>query len=372
MKKIKIIYNNYLDIENEKNYRVGIGGLTTYITNLVSIFNKLGFEVEIFQFAKANVVIHLENVIVKGVYLKKNKIKALVKKASEDSDYRNDILLFATDFMITKNKFLNTIAIQHGVAWDIPSLRPKSYAENIISIFKNILRVLVKNNKYRKCKHIVCVDYNFVNWYRSQIAYIDNKLYVIPNFSEIPEYRKRINKKEIKIIFARRFEEYRGTRIFIKAINNLLNKYDNLKVTLAGDGSDKEWIEKNILFREKVDFIRYEAEESIKIHSEYDIAVVPTRGSEGTSLSLLEAMAAGCAVVSTYVGGLSNIVLDGYNGFLVEPEVEAVEKGIEKLILDKELRKKFSQKGYETVKEAFSKEKWEEKWIKVINEIINK
>ena len=274
--------------------------------------------------------------------------------------------------MITKNKFLNTIAIQHGVAWDIPSLRPKSYAENIISIFKNILRVLVKNNKYRKCKHIVCVDYNFVNWYRSQIAYIDNKLYVIPNFSEIPEYRKRINKKEIKIIFARRFEEYRGTRIFIKAINNLLNKYDNLKVTLAGDGSDKEWIEKNILFREKVDFIRYEAEESIKIHSEYDIAVVPTRGSEGTSLSLLEAMAAGCAVVSTYVGGLSNIVLDGYNGFLVEPEVEAVEKGIEKLILDKELRKKFSQKGYETVKEAFSKEKWEEKWIKVINEIINK
>ena len=370
MKKVKILYYGYLDIINEKEYRLTIGGLATYITNLISIFKKLEFEIEIFQFAKDNFEINLENAVVKGVYSPKNKLEDLVNKASENADYKNDILLFATDFAIVKSKFLKTITIQHGVAWDIPSLKSKNYLENIISIFKNSLRVLKKYNRYRKCEHIVCVDYNFVNWYRSQIAYISNKLYIIPNFSEVPEYKKRFNEKEIKIIFARRFEEYRGTRIFTQAINNLLKKYSNVQVTLAGDGSDKSWIEKNILFKERVNFMRYEAEDSIKIHSNYDIAVVPTRGSEGTSLSLLEAMAAGCAVVSTYVGGLSNIVLDGYNGFLVEPKVEAIEEAVEKLILSKKLRERIAQKGYETVKEAFSKEKWEEKWIQVIKKII--
>lgn len=365
--KVKILYKQYLDGYG-KDYK--IGGIETYIYNLSLLLKENNFLVEIFQFSKENFIVEKEEAKIIGV--KSNKVKELITEASKNADYKNDILIFATDFMIMKSKFLNTLAIQHGIAWDIPSLKPKSYIGNTISIFKNALRVLVKYNRYRKCKHIVCVDYNFVNWYRSQIAYIDNKLYVIPNFSKIPAYRNIFDNKEIKIIFARRFEEYRGTRIFTKVINNLLNKYDNLKVTFAGDGSDKEWIEKNILFKEKVDFIRYEAEESIKVHSEYDIAVVPTRGSEGTSLSLLEAMAAGCAVVSTYVGGLSNIILDGYNGFLVEPEVEAVEKAIEKLIIDRKLREKFSQKGYETVREAFSKEKWEEKWIKIINGIINK
>lgn len=365
--KVKILYKQYLDGYG-KDYK--IGGIETYIYNLSLLLKENNFLVEIFQFSKENFIVEKKEAKIIGI--KSNEIEKLIAEASKNADYKNDILIFATDFMIMKSKFLNTLAIQHGIAWDIPSLKPKSYIGNTISIFKNALRVLVKYNRYRKCKHIVCVDYNFVNWYRSQIAYIDNKLYVIPNFSKIPAYRNIFDNKEIKIIFARRFEEYRGTRIFTKVINNLLNKYDNLKVTFAGDGSDKEWIEKNILFKEKVDFIRYEAEESIEVHSKYDIAVVPTRGSEGTSLSLLEAMAAGCAVVSTYVGGLSNIILDGYNGFLVEPEVEAVEKAIEKLIIDRKLREKFSQKGYETVREAFSKEKWEEKWIKIINGIINK
>lgn len=365
--KVKILYKQYLD-GNGKNYE--IGGVETYIHNLSLILKKNNFLVEIFQFSNENFVIQKNEAKITGI--KSNKIFDLVKAASIGADYSNDLLIFATDFDICKTLFKKTIAIQHGIGWDIPSLEYKNYFENMFSILKNTLRVIVKYNRYKNCKHLVCVDYNFVNWYRSQISYIINELHVIPNFSQIPEYKKREESSNIKIIFARRFEEYRGTRIFTKVINNLQKRYNNVKITFAGDGSDKSWIKENIIFKEKVELIKYNAMESLEIHKKYDIAVVPTRGAEGTSLSLLEAMAAGCAVVSTYIGGLSNIVLDGYNGFLVEPEVEAVEKAIEKLIIDKNLREKFSQKGYETVKEVFSKEKWEEKWIKLINEINKK
>ncbi|WP_420491566.1 glycosyltransferase [Neobacillus drentensis] len=43
-------------------------------------------------------------------------------------------------------------------------------------------------------------------------------------------------------------------------------------------------------------------------------------GSEGTSLSLLEAMAAKCAEIATNVGGMTNIILDNYNGLIINPD----------------------------------------------------
>ena len=55
-----------------------------------------------------------------------------------------------------------------------------------------------------------------------------------------------------------------------------------------------------------------------------DVAVVPTLYSEGTSLSCIEAMCAASAVLVTGVGGLSNLVLDDYNGLLVPPTREAL------------------------------------------------
>lgn len=49
-----------------------------------------------------------------------------------------------------------------------------------------------------------------------------------------------------------------------------------------------------------------------------DIFVLPSLG-EGFSLSIVEAMAAGLAVVATRVGGAEEIIVDGQNGFLVPP-----------------------------------------------------
>ena len=97
-----------------------------------------------------------------------------------------------------------------------------------------------------------------------------------------------------------------------------------------------------------------------------DIAVVPTLASEGTSLSLLEAMSAQCAVVCTNVGGMTNIVIDGYNGTMVNPDSGSLYEAIDALIVDADLRKKLADTAYKTAKEGFSFERWEASWIKVI------
>ncbi|WP_350563863.1 glycosyltransferase family 4 protein, partial [Psychrobacter sp. CAL346-MNA-CIBAN-0220] len=65
--------------------------------------------------------------------------------------------------------------------------------------------------------------------------------------------------------------------------------------------------------------MQYGPNESFSVHKCQHIAIIPTLGSEGTSLSMIEAMAAGCMVISSNVGGLSNLIINGFNGRLVMP-----------------------------------------------------
>ena len=79
-----------------------------------------------------------------------------------------------------------------------------------------------------------------------------------------------------------------------------------------------------------------------------------------------------CAVVCTNVGGMTNIILDGYNGLMVNPEETALYKAIVSLIEDEALRDRLAQRGYETVKNAFSYEIWRSKWTQVLSDLRSK
>ncbi len=368
MKKFIIIADKYLKDDGSS---LSIGGVETYLYNLCILLKKMKYHIEIYQYGESS-----NNYIFDGVNvhiikrINKRKYVDLVKIASNTSDFRRDIILFASDLFVCKNKFEKVIAIQHGIAWDIPTFIPQKNFSNYYYIFKSMLRTIVKYNRFKKCNYIVCVDYNFINWYRTQIRYIGNNISVIPNFAEVKENKSyRSENDNIHIIFARRLVEYRGTKIFTDAIKKILIKYHNINVCIAGDGPDEDYMKKELCTFKNVLFTTYSSQESVRFHSKFDIAVIPTLGSEGTSLSLLEAMAAGCSVIATYVGGISNIILDQYNGLIIEPNSDSLYHALEKLINDKELRTSISGNAYKTVKTSFSLKKWEEKWKLLINEV---
>jgi glycosyltransferase involved in cell wall biosynthesis len=99
-----------------------------------------------------------------------------------------------------------------------------------------------------------------------------------------------------------------------------------------------------------------------------DIALIPTKGTEGTSLSCLEAMAAGCAVIASPVGGLTDLIIDDYNGLLVKPTPSHLIAAIDLLINDHLQRERLGEKARETAA-AFSLERWREKWTSAIHEV---
>ncbi|MDD1644967.1 MAG: glycosyltransferase family 4 protein, partial [Methanomicrobiales archaeon] len=78
---------------------------------------------------------------------------------------------------------------------------------------------------------------------------------------------------------------------------------------------------------------------------------VSTATSDGTPVSLLEAMSSGLPCIATAVGGVPEWVQDGENGLLIPPgNPEALAVGILRLVRDPDLRRSLGTRARETVR----------------------
>ena len=96
--------------------------------------------------------------------------------------------------------------------------------------------------------------------------------------------------------------------------------------------------------------------------------MVPSPYSEGTSLSLLEAMSAGCACIATDIGGLSNVIINRHNGILIRPIAEDLQKAVTFLIEREDQRKHLAENAIETIRDSFSSDLWAERWTNFLSE----
>ena len=82
--------------------------------------------------------------------------------------------------------------------------------------------------------------------------------------------------------------------------------------------------------------------------------------------SLLEAMACGCAVVTTATCMIPEIIENGVNGFMSNNE-EELREYIKKVLSDKELAKELGNQARETIKKNFSEEKFVNNWNNIFD-----
>lgn len=95
----------------------------------------------------------------------------------------------------------------------------------------------------------------------------------------------------------------------------------------------------------------------------FDVFVL-TSTSEGTPLTILEAMACGVPVVATSVGGIGKVIKNGYNGLLCEPgNASGVGQNILKIYNDIENSAEIGRKGRQSVTEKYSIRKTASEYI---------
>jgi glycosyltransferase involved in cell wall biosynthesis len=94
--------------------------------------------------------------------------------------------------------------------------------------------------------------------------------------------------------------------------------------------------------------------------SQVDILVLPSL-FEGFGVSVLEAMAAGKAVIASRVGGLEELVSDSVTGLLVAPrDVDGLARAIAKLAGDRKLLREMGRKGRARLQANFTIERMAE------------
>tara|TARA_B100000963_G_scaffold243495_1_gene213175 strand:+ start:2969 stop:4099 length:1131 start_codon:yes stop_codon:yes gene_type:complete len=115
----------------------------------------------------------------------------------------------------------------------------------------------------------------------------------------------------------------------IERIKPVLEKIPDASLALVGDGPHRNQLEK-IFENTKTNFIGYLAgEELASAYASGDIFLFPS-STETLGLVLLEAMAAGCPVIGANKGGIPDIINDGVNGCLYNPDEK--DSGEESLI----------------------------------------
>lgn len=150
---------------------------------------------------------------------------------------------------------------------------------------------------------------------------------------------------------------HKGFSILIGALKLMLNKGYDLNLVIVGDGPDRDMLTKFSLrlgLKDRVHFLRQVSDEDLAcLYKACDVFTLASR-FEAFGLVLLEAMFHRKPVVATNVGGIPEIIEDGYNGILVEPTPYAFAKEIETLIKNPHLKEAFAKRSRETVLRSFS------------------
>jgi len=107
------------------------------------------------------------------------------------------------------------------------------------------------------------------------------------------------------------------------------------------------------------------------VYRRSSIICLPTTYGEGLPKSLLEAASCGRPIVTYDVPGCREIVIDGYNGFLVKPKsVSGLVDAISTLLKDEELCTKMGRNGRKLVEKYFTQEKIAKETIAVWEEVL--
>ncbi|HAS6451440.1 TPA: glycosyltransferase [Vibrio parahaemolyticus] len=370
-----IITNRLYDLRGEN---ITLGGIQTYLVNLCTVIKRnYGTKPYIYQMADVDFLLSEEDYLVKGVCTvkKKKSLEQVVEAVKKDHLPKDTIIIWGSDQYSRHINGFKSINIQHGIGFDTEAMDSKPRKLMLELKMGWVYKLLQRFNARKLVSNgnaVVCVDYNFNNWIRTYLwdASDKSRFRVIPNFTESLDSLD--NKSALKkILVARRFVKRRGIDLAVKSAEKILSEYDSVEFTFAGDGPEKALIESlRDRFPGRVSITKYSQECSLDFHRNYDIALVPSIGSEGTSLSLLEAMGAGCIPIATNVGGMTNIIIDNYNGFLVEPSVSSLTKQIRSCLEHDPSLNEIRIAAWETVKKGFDVKLWESKWVSIINEVI--
>jgi glycosyltransferase involved in cell wall biosynthesis len=185
---------------------------------------------------------------------------------------------------------------------------------------------------------------------------------IFPGLQPLKTYVKEEAKKSLGLgpdktylVFVGRFTQIKRPDRLLEIARYLKVNQSNSQMLIAGAGELLKTIE-GVSVSEglPMTFLGWRSDIDL-ILSAGDIAILCS-DNEGIPLTLIQASQAGLAIVSTDVGSVSDIVIDGVTGFLTEVSSDGLIHGITRLLEEPKLRHTFGKAGEQRARDYFTSE----------------
>jgi glycosyltransferase involved in cell wall biosynthesis len=228
---------------------------------------------------------------------------------------------------------------------------------------------LFQETAAKKASHIIVVHTRLKNDL-TNLSIDPNKISVIPTGVDVDLFKNGKTNPESSVIFVGSLTKRKGINYLLEAVS----KIDNIKLIIVGDGPEMgslRLLANSLAISERVTFAGSVAPHGLPRYYSYaSIFVLPSL-REALPLSLLEAMSCGLPIIATNISGMSEVIKDGYNGFLVEPaNVEQLKEKIKFLAENPELCREIGKNARKTVEEKYSWDVVAKKTLKVYEKVL--
>ncbi len=196
------------------------------------------------------------------------------------------------------------------------------------------------------------------------------KVRVIPNGVDCKLFNPKVNGERIRranglegkkiILFVgalTKWHRYKGLHFLLQAFKLVKKNFKDAKLLVVGEGPLRSYYEDcasslgiagDVLFTGEA-----KDEELPEFYAASDMVVLPSIDrSEGFGLTLLEGNASGKPVIGSNVGGIPEVIENGFNGLLVPPcDARHLAKTMEELCRDESLRSEMGKNGRKVAEE---------------------
>lgn len=221
-----------------------------------------------------------------------------------------------------------------------------SYATVVITMGKGAKSFFSTNGVKNKRIHVISG------------AIDKNKFYPVNNHIE----------KIYDLVLTARLSKVKQVNLLLDVLANLKIKKVHCNALVIGDGpllNDLKAYADNLGVSSMVNFVGHQDDVLNWLHQS-KIYILTSR-SEGLSLSMLEGLKTGLPAIVPNVGDLSDVIVDGFNGALIEKHsVDEFTFQISNLLSNSQLLERYSYNAIESTK-AFDLEYVQNKWNHVFN-----
>lgn len=175
---------------------------------------------------------------------------------------------------------------------------------------------------------------------------------VIYNGIDIDEFYPRPDlqaEHEVRMICGTRVTPRKGIRFLIQAVDMLIKKYPNVRLSIVGEGDEKQSLmdlARGLGLGNAVTFLGYvPRERAAQVYAQAHVYVSPSF-NEGMANFMLECMALGMPIVATDVGGTRELLEENKNGLIIKVgDAQDIFEKIESLLQDPQLLKSMSKES---------------------------